>query len=103
MKQYGRALSLLQPFEQNPNRLYIQARRRYELASQEVQQRYDRLTMEMSAFIKDGDKRMAVAKLAEIKELITDEKDVRRQNADLLYRLLLQAIETEKRRSRRGL
>jgi len=103
MKQYERALLLLEPFEKAPNRWYNQAKLRYENASEELQKRYERLTREMGDLINDGDKDAALKRLEEVRRLIPDEQDVRRQNADLLFRLLARVVEIEKRRDRRGL
>ena len=103
LQRYGRALALLEPFARNPNWEYDQARQRHEEAERELQKRYDRLTLEMSGFVKDGDKRMALQRLAEIRDLIPEESDVRRQNADLLLRLLEKMIDRESRRGRRRL
>jgi len=101
MKQYESALAILEPFASNPNREYDQARKRHEEAQHEVQDRYERLLLAMGGFIKDGDKRMGLERLAEIKGLIPDQRDVRRQNADLLFRLLDEMIERERRGGRR--
>lgn len=101
MEEYGRALALLAPFEQNPNRWYTEALDRYDRTSHEIQTQYDRLTKDMGDCVRIGDKRMALERLAEIKDLIPQEGDVRRQNADLLFRLLEKVIETEKRGARR--
>jgi tetratricopeptide (TPR) repeat protein len=97
MEEYGRALALLAPFEQNPNRWYTEALDRYDRLSYEIQDQSDRLTNDMGDYVRVGDKRMALERLAEIKDLIPEERDVRRQNADLLFRLLEKAIETENR------
>jgi tetratricopeptide (TPR) repeat protein len=97
MEEYGRALALLAPFERNPNRWYTEALDRYDRISYEIQDQYDRLTNDMGDYVRVGDKRMALERLAEIKDLIPEERDVRRQNADLLFRLLEKAIETENR------
>lgn len=103
MEQYGRALAVLAPFERNPNRSYTEALDRYDRLAQEIQERYDTLTRDMANHIKTGNKLTALECLGEIKDLIPDEGDVRRQNADLLFRLLESAIEAEKHRARRGL
>jgi len=102
-QQYGKALNLLEPYAGNPNREYLQAKRRYDGGGDEIQQRYDRLSKEVQDFINVGDKRTALEKLARMKELIADPDDVRRQNADLLYRLLGDIIKREKKGERRGL
>ncbi len=102
MQAYGRALTVLEPLSKNPPEEYIQCRRWREKLSREIDECYERLQFEMSTFIKDGDKRTALHALQQMKDLITDQEDVRRQNADLLFRLLEAAIESEKRRSRRG-
>ncbi|MDP6439721.1 MAG: FHA domain-containing protein [Candidatus Brocadiia bacterium] len=64
---------------------------------------YKRVTFEMGQFIKDGDARTAMLRLAEFQRLLPDESDIRRQNVDLLYRLLQRAIERDMKRQRRGL
>ena len=101
MKQYESALAILEPFAPNPNWEYDQAKRRHEEAQHEVQERYERLVLAMGGFIKDGDKQMGLERLAEIKGLIPDQGDVRRQNADLLFRLLEDMIERDRRGGRR--
>ena len=103
MQQYGRALAVLAPLSKNPPEEYVQCRRWREELSQEIDKRCERLQFEMSAFLKDGDKRTALHTLQQIKDLVTDQEDVRWQNADLLFRLLEAAIESEKKRSRRGM
>jgi len=103
VQQYGAAVVLLEPFAQNPPEEYLQARRWRETLSKQIQSRYEELTFEMGNFLKDGDKRMALQRLGEIRDLIPDEEDVRWQNADLLFRLLESVIEQEKKRTRRGL
>ena len=94
---YDRALAFLEPFARNPNELYLQTRRRHERVQQKIEQEWNRLTREMGDFIKAGDKRTALERLEEAKELIPDPQDVRRQNADLLFRLLKDAIEAEQK------
>jgi len=102
MQQYDQAIALLEFLAHDPPEEYLQARRWKETLSDEVQKRYEQLTFEMGNFVRDGDKAVALARLAEIKSLIPDERDVRRQNADLLFELLEQVIEREKGRPRRG-
>jgi len=92
---YAKALAYLEPFARNPNELYLQTRRRHQRAQRKIDQEWDRLTREMGDFIKAGDKRTALKRLEQAKELIPDRQDVRRQNADLLYRLLEDAIKAE--------
>lgn len=94
---YDRALALLEPFAENPNTLYLQARRRRDRTREKIEQEWDRLTRQMSDFIKQGDKRTALKRLQQARELIPDPQDVRRQNADLLYRLLKDVIESEQK------
>lgn len=89
---YAKALAFLEPFARNPNELYLQARRRHERVQKKIGQEWDRLTREMGDFIKAGDKRTALKRLEEARELIPDPQDVRRQNADLLFRLLKDTI-----------
>jgi len=95
MQHYDQALSVLEPFARRPNTEYLQAKRRYDVVQQEIDARFERLTREMGDFIKVGDKRTALRRLTEIQELIPDSEDVRRQNADLLFRLLEAAITKE--------
>ena len=102
-REYGRALSLLDPLKQNPPQEYMKAEAWAEKLTDEIQQRYEELTTRMRDFMKDGDRRSALQCLAEIKQLIPDERDVRWQNADLVYRLLEKAINAERERTRRGL
>lgn len=68
-----------------------------------IEAEYERVTFEMGQFIKDGDARTAMLRLAEFQRLLPDESDIRRQNVDLLYRLLQRAIERDLKRQRRGL
>jgi len=103
LQQYEAAAALLEPFAHNPPEEYLQARKWREALARHIQDRYEQLALEMGDLMRDGDKRMALERLAEIKELIRDEQDVRWQNADLLFRLLDSIIETEKKRVRRGL
>ena len=68
-----------------------------------MDEQYWQLTFEMGQWLKDGDMKMGAVKLNELKELLPDESDVRRQNVDLLYRLLLKEIEKAKKSKRRGM
>ncbi len=103
LRHYERASLLLESLAQDPPEEYLQARRWKDKLSKEVQARYEELTFDMGNFLKDGDRRMAMQRLAEIKELVPDEEDVRWQSADLLSSLLQELIEREKRTSRRRL
>jgi len=98
MQRYRSAMEVLEPLSRIPGSAYLQAKRRYESAQKEIDERFDRLTAQMGDFIKEGDKKMALQRLAEIRELIPDSEDVRRQNADLLFGMLQAAIEVEKKR-----
>jgi hypothetical protein len=101
MKCYERAIALMEPLAQRPPKELRQAEQWRTRLEEEIQRRYERLTFEMSNFMKSGDKKMALQRLADIKELIPDEGDLRWQNADLLYRLLERVIRREN--ERRGL
>ncbi len=99
MQQYERAVEVLDPLAANPPSELRQAdvwRRKLE---KRIQRRYDELTFEMSTFMRGGNKKMALERLEEIKRLIPNEEDVRRQNADLMYRLLKRIISRENERS----
>lgn len=98
---YERAIQLMEPLSVNPPSELRQAETWREKLQEQIDERYDRLTFEMSNFMKDGDKRAALERLADIKQLIPDEEDIRWQNADLLYRLLERVISRES--ERRGL
>ncbi len=102
-QQYGQALILLEPFATRPTSQYLTAQRGHEETGERIEEKFQQLTNEMGDFIKTGDKLMALERLSRMKELIQDEDDVRWQNADLLYRLLERAIETEKKQERRRL
>lgn len=99
-KQYERAVKVLEPLATNPPAELRQAdiwRRKLE---KKIQKQYDQLTFEMSTFMRGGNKKMALERLDDIKRLIPDESDVRRQNADLMYRLLQRIINRENERRR---
>jgi len=103
MVEYERAVSVLSPLaHQTPAELTRAEQERRKLAT-EIRDRYEHLTFEMTNFLKDGDRRMALQRLADVKQLVPDESDVRWQNADLLYRILEQVIEREKERRGRAL
>lgn len=99
LKSYERAIALMEPLAQAPPPELRQAVQWQDTLQREIEERYDRLTFEMSSFMKAGEKRMALQRLEDIKTLIPDEEDLRWQNADLLYRLLERVIrrETERR------
>ena len=65
-----------------------------------IDERYKQLMFEMARWLDDGDMKMAAVKLAELKEMLPDETDIRRQNVDLFYRLLVRQIELDKKRGR---
>jgi hypothetical protein len=69
-----------------------------ERIDQLVDERYDELTFEMMQFVKDGDMKMALRRLEELRALLPDPDDIRRQNVDLLARLLRRKIEQQRRR-----
>jgi hypothetical protein len=100
-KELLRALALLRNLDDHAGV------RRADEALDEVEEaidtKYNQLTFEMAQFIKDGDARTAMLKLAEFQRLLPDESDIRRQNVDLLYRQLQRAIERDEKRERRGL
>lgn len=99
-EQYKRAVQVLEPLAGNPPSELRQAdiwRRRLE---KKIQERYEQLTFEMSTFMRGGNRKMALERLGDIKQLIPDEEDVRRQNADLMYRLLQRIIRRENERRR---
>jgi len=103
MLQYKRALAVLAPFATRPNREYNEATNRLKRIEGVILERYDLLMRQAGDFVRDGDKPMAIERLAEIQKLIPDTKDVRRQNADLLMDMLNRMQEAEKRHSRSGL
>lgn len=100
MQAYETAIAVLEPLSSNPPSELRQAERWRDRLEEKIDEKYDRLTFEMTNFMRDGDKRMALRRLGNIKELIPDDQDIRRQNADLLYRLLERAIEKESERRR---
>ena len=103
LQQYEKASRVLEPLAQNPPEELQEAEQWKDRLRRRIESEYEELTFAMSNYIKSGDKRMALQTLAQIKELIPDENDVRYQNADLLYQLLERVVEREQERARRGL
>ena len=69
-----------------------------EAVEKRIEDQYNRMLLDMGLQVKDGDMRMAAVKLAQMQQFLTDQTDIRRQNVDLLLRILSKAIEQEKSR-----
>ncbi len=71
-------------------------RKHAELTAQ-IDEKYENLYFEASAFVQLGQVRPALRRLEDIMELISDDNDLRHQNAMLLHRMLSSIMERSRR------
>ncbi len=96
-KLYEEVVNMLHPTGSGLAALQRSAEAKRVELEEKIEQRHDRLRFETSTFVKAGQNRQALGRLEEILELIPDDNDLRRQNAQMLHRMLSSIIERERR------